>query len=119
MTSWGHPPSVPTLKSPSPLPLNHLPYRHDSEQDGKLVPCSEWAPVIKEHFFDACERLQSAGAVQRHLLQLGILVPKRQSKDGRTRGGKSFSKQQVIRVLSSEVYLGTLRWGDAFPRRTR
>ena len=69
--------------------------------------------IIREHFFDVCERLGSAGAVQRHLVEAGILVPTRNSPDGKVRGGKPFSKQQVTVVLSNPVYLGTLKWGAA------
>jgi site-specific DNA recombinase len=86
-------------------------YQHDKAQNGKLVPDPYWAPIIREHFFDAFERLGSAGAVQRHLASVGIIVPKRQSPDGKIRGGNAFTKQQVTRVLTSDVYLGILSWG--------
>jgi site-specific DNA recombinase len=87
-------------------------YRHDPTQNGRLVPDAEWGPIVREHFFDSFDRLGSAGAVQRHLAELGIVVPRRNSPDGKVRGGKMFTKQQVVRVLTSEIYLGTLAWGD-------
>jgi site-specific DNA recombinase len=93
-------------------------YRHDPAQQGRLIVDPEWGPIIKEHFFNAFERLGSAGAVQRHLRQVGIIVPKRKSKDGKIRGGKPFSKQQVVRVLSNPVYLGTLVWGELRNEKT-
>jgi DNA invertase Pin-like site-specific DNA recombinase len=44
-------------------------YISDPDGSGKLVPDSEWAAIIKEKFFDALERLGSAGAVQRELCE--------------------------------------------------
>ena len=87
-------------------------YKHDDAQNGRLIRDADWAPIIQEHFFNTFERMGAAGAVQRHLQKIGIFVPKRVSADGKVRGGKPFTKQQVIRVLSNEVYLGTLTWGE-------
>jgi site-specific DNA recombinase len=86
-------------------------YRPDSE-GGKLVPDPEWAPIIQNHFFNAVEKLGSAGAVQRELRKLGIRTPVRESRAGNVRGGKFFSKQQVIMILRNPLYIGRLRYGD-------
>ena len=84
------------------------------EDSGKLVVDPEWAPIIKSHFFDAFEDLGAAGAVQRHLRQVGINMPIRKSRSGRTRGGQPFTKQQVTRILRNPLYIGRVKWGDSF-----
>jgi DNA invertase Pin-like site-specific DNA recombinase len=57
-------------------------YRSSPDQSGKLVVDPEWAPIIRERFFDAFERLGSAGAVQRELGNLGIWRPEWKSPRG-------------------------------------
>jgi len=74
----------------------------------------EWAEIIRRQFFDAFEELGSAGAVQRRLVELGIRMPERQSRSGRTRGGKPFSKQQVIAILRNPTFIGRIQWGAAY-----
>ena len=73
----------------------------------------KWAPIIKENFFNAFEMLGSAGAVQKELARLGIWVPDWKSRTGKVHPSKPFEKQQVIRVLRNEIYLGRIKWGDA------
>lgn len=88
-------------------------YKSDPEERGKLIPDSEWAKIIKENFFDAVERLGSAGAVQRELIERwNITVPKRDTRSGKVIGGKPFTKQQVMRILRNPLYIGRITWGD-------
>ncbi len=89
-------------------------YRSDPNDKGKLLIDPEWAEIIRRHFFDSFEELGSAGAVQRRLQQLGILMPTRKSRAGKTRGGKPFSKQQVIGILRNPIYIGRIQWGKAY-----
>jgi site-specific DNA recombinase len=86
-------------------------YRSDEDENGKLIPDQEWAPIIKTHFFDAALRLGSAGAVQRELRRLGILTPVRLSRSEKQRGGRPFSKQQVLMILRNPLYIGKLKYG--------
>ena len=71
-------------------------YVLDPEGTGKLVPDEATAEIIKGHFFDAVEKLGSAGAIQRELRKKQIKVPKHESRSGRIMGGDWFSKQQVV-----------------------
>jgi site-specific DNA recombinase len=88
-------------------------YILDPDGSGKLVPDPEWAKIIREKFFDALERLGSAGAVQRELCEKWkITVPKHKARSGRVVGGDFFTKQQVIRILRNSIYIGRLTWGE-------
>jgi DNA invertase Pin-like site-specific DNA recombinase len=88
-------------------------YIPDPKGSGKLIPDSEWSKIIQEKFFDALERLGSAGAVQRELSEKWkITVPKRKARSGRTLGGDFFTKQQVVRILRNPIYIGRITWGD-------
>ncbi len=88
-------------------------YVSDPNERGKLILDPEWATIIKVNFFDAAERLGSAGAVQRELSQKWkITVPKRPTRSGKVMGGKPFTKQQVIRILRNRLYVGQIIWGD-------
>ena len=88
-------------------------YVSDPNERGKLIPDPEWAEIMKVNFFDALERLGSAGAVQRELAQKSkIMVPKRPTRSGRYIGGKPFTKQQVVRILRNPIYVGQINWGD-------
>jgi site-specific DNA recombinase len=87
-------------------------YLSDPKSSGRLKPDPEWADKIRHNFFDAIERLGSAGAVQRELRALGILMPERTSRFGRKRGGRPFSKQQVIGILRNPIYIGRITWGE-------
>lgn len=88
-------------------------YIPDPEGSGKLVPEPEWSMIIRERFFDALERLGSAGAVQRELCEKWKLtVPKRRTRSGRVIGGDFFEKQQVTRILRNPIYIGRLTWGE-------
>ncbi len=62
--------------------------------------------------FNLFEQLGSAGAVIREFHRQGIKYPISQTRDGGTRGGKPFKKQQVIRLLRNPVYIGWIKWGD-------
>jgi ElaB/YqjD/DUF883 family membrane-anchored ribosome-binding protein len=95
------------------LPLAIYGYLSDPQEPGKLIVDPEWASIIKTHFFDAFEDLGSSGATQRHLRQVGIYMPTRKSRSGRTRGGRPFTKQQVTRILRNPLYVGTVQWGDS------
>ena len=99
--------------------VSPLGYIIDPENPGKLLVVPDEATLIQLYIFDAYERLGSIGAVQRQLRKDGITVPSRISKYGKARGGKHFQKQQIRRILSNRVYIGTLEWGgevceDAF-----
>lgn len=88
-------------------------YVSDPNERGKLIPDPKWAKIIKENFFDAVERLGSAGAVQRELIERwAITVPKRDSRSGKVSGGKPFTKQQVMRILRKPLYIGQITWGE-------
>lgn len=88
-------------------------YVPDPNERGKLIPDPEWAKIIKENFFDAVERLGSAGAVQRELTRKWkIMTPKRKSRSGNITGGKPFTKQQVMRILRNTLYIGQITWGE-------
>lgn len=88
-------------------------YVPDPNGSGKLVPNPEWALIIKEKFFEALERLGSAGAVQRELCERWKLtVTKHKARSGRIVGGDPFTKQQVTRILRNPIYIGRLTWGD-------
>ncbi len=87
-------------------------YVSDPKVRGKLILDPQWAKIIKENFFDAVERLGSAGAVQRELADKHhITVPKRVTRFGKHIGGKRFTKQQVIRILRNPIYTGQISWG--------
>lgn len=87
-------------------------YIPDPDGRGKLIPDPEWAKIIKEYFFDAVERLGSAGAVQSELCRKWkITVPKRGTRSGKLIGGKPFTKQQVMRILRNPLYIGQINWG--------
>ena len=79
---------------------------------GRLVVEEEGAKLIRL-IFNLFEKMGSAGAVVRELHRRGIKYPLSQTKDGKTRGGKPFKKQQVIRLLRNPVYIGWIKWGDA------
>ena len=89
-------------------------YKSDPTEPGKLLVDPEWADIIRRQFFDAFEELGSAGAVQRKLHKLGLRCPVWTSRSGKVRGGKLFTKQQVIAILRSPLYIGRIKWGEAF-----
>ncbi len=91
----------------------HYGYKSDPKERGRLIPDPEWAKIIQENFFDAVERLGSAGAVQRELIERWqITVPKRDTRSGKVIGGKPFTKQQVMRILRNPLYIGQIIWGE-------
>ena len=88
-------------------------YVSDPNERGKLIPEPVWSKIIKENFFDAVERLGSAGAVQTELCRKWkITVPQRGTRSGKIIGGKPFTKQQVMRILRNPLYIGQINWGD-------
>lgn len=87
-------------------------YQSMATDKGRLIPDPEWADIVRRHFFDAFERLGSAGAIQRELRRLGIVIPVKASRSGSQRGGKPFSKQQVVCILRNLIYLGRITWGE-------
>jgi DNA invertase Pin-like site-specific DNA recombinase len=88
-------------------------YLSDASEPGKLIVDPEWADIIRKQFFDAFEDVGSAGGVQRRLHALGIRWPVRTSRSGKVRGGKFFTKQQVISILRNPLYIGCIQWGEA------
>lgn len=78
---------------------------------GRLV-IEEQGEKLVKLIFNLFEDEGSAGAVIRELQRRGIKYPISQTKDGKTRGGKPFKKQQVIRLLRNPVYIGWIKWGD-------
>lgn len=86
-------------------------YRQAENDKGKLVPDEEWSKIIKEQFFDGVERHRSAGALARHLREIGVTTPKRRTKTGKTIGGRVFDARQVKNVLTNRAYLGEVNWG--------
>lgn len=87
-------------------------YRMADGDTGKLVPDEEWAPIIKEQFFDGLERYKSAGALATHLREIGLTTPKRKTRTGKTIGGREFDARQVKNVLTNRAYLGEVNWGS-------
>lgn len=87
-------------------------YGYVTDADGRLAVEPEWAEIIHTEFFDAVERLGSAGAVQRSLREKGIKSPTYVSRSGASKGGRWFAKQQVLGVLRNPIYLGHVRWGE-------
>ncbi|MBY0527977.1 MAG: recombinase family protein [Gemmataceae bacterium] len=82
---------------------------------GRLVVEEEGAKLVRL-LFNLFEEMGSAGAVIRELHRRGIKYPVSQTRDGRTRGGKPFKKQQVIRLLRNPVYIGWIKWGGLVTR---
>lgn len=89
-----------------------LVYGYQVDADGRLAPDPAWAEIIQREFFDAVERLGSAGKVQRALRTKGIKTPLHTSRSNQMVGGTWFSKQQVIRVLRNTIYIGRISWGE-------
>jgi site-specific DNA recombinase len=88
-------------------------YIADPNERGRLIPDPEWSTIIKENFFDAVERLGSAGAVQREITEKWkITAPKRKTRSGNIMGGEPFTKQQVMRILRNHLYIGQTTWGN-------
>ena len=87
------------------------PYGYRASKDGALEIDRDWATIIRNNFFDKFEEVGSAGQVQKHLLEVGIKTPRRETNDGNCVGGKCFSKQQVLRVLRNPAYAGDIVWG--------
>lgn len=89
-------------------------YISDPNERGRLRVDPEAAATIRTHFFDAVEKLGAAGAVQWELARLNIRTPAKVAKrSGRSRGGKPFTKQQILGILRNRIYLGRVSWGDA------
>lgn len=93
-------------------------YDLDPDNKGVLKVNPEWARIVREDFFRKCLELGSAGAVTRHLRKHGIRKPTYQTRRGNTRGGMYFQKQEVVRVLENEIYLGKIRYdGELYDGR--
>lgn len=90
-----------------------LGYLSDSNERGRLTIDPEWAPIIREHFFNAFEELGSSTAVLKRLNELGLKTPIRQSRSGKIRGGQPFTKNKILEILRNPIYIGRIQWGDA------
>jgi len=87
-------------------------YRSMANDPGKLEIEPEGADIIRR-IFDKFEELGSAGAVTRHLSDLGIRLPTYRTRADKLRGGNLFTKQKVIGILRNSIYLGQIRWGES------
>jgi site-specific DNA recombinase len=90
-----------------------LGYRSDPQDKGKLILDEDGARIVRR-IFDLFDELGSAGAVTRKLHELGIRYPTYETRSGKLRGGKPFVKQKVIGILRNPLYIGQIRWGEAF-----
>lgn len=86
-------------------------YRPDPDNPGKLTVAPEEAAVIQSNFFDAFEKLGSAGAVQRELRKSGVWVPEWKSRGGKVHLSRPYAKQQVIRILRNPIFIGRIEYG--------
>lgn len=93
-----------------------LGYRSDPQDKGKLLLDEDGARIVRR-IFDLFEELGSAGAVTRKLQELGIRYPTFETRSGRLRGGKPFTKQKVIGILRNRIYLGEIHWGPSEPQK--
>ncbi len=89
-----------------------LGYRSDPEDKGKLL-IEEEGAVIVRRIFDSYEELGSAGAATRKLNDLGIRYPTYRTRSDKVRGGNLFTKQKVLGILRSPIYIGRIEWGEA------
>jgi site-specific DNA recombinase len=87
-----------------------LGYISDPADKGRLILDEDGAALVRR-IFDLFEELGSAGAVTGKLSQLGVRYPTYQTRSGKTRGGKLFTKQKVTRILRNRIYLGEIHWG--------
>lgn len=93
----------------------HPGYDLDPENKGVPKVNPEWARIVREEFYMKCIELGSAGAVTRHLRKVGIRKPVYETRRGNRRGGTYFQKQEVIRILRNELYIGKIRYeGELF-----
>jgi ribosomal protein L34E/DNA-binding transcriptional MerR regulator len=83
---------------------------HPSDKTTILV--DEEAKAIVQIVFDKYLELGSARAVVKHLAQRGVKVPKRKTQRGGTRGGRLFTVQSVLTMLSNSTYLARRDRGD-------
>ncbi|MEZ6125765.1 MAG: recombinase family protein [Planctomycetaceae bacterium] len=88
------------------------------DEPGRLEIDEEGALIVRR-IFDAYERHGSAGAVTRELADSGIRYPKYETRSGKIRGGKLFSKQKIIGILrnpSTSERCGAEYGGATTPR---
>ncbi|MCA9013568.1 MAG: recombinase family protein, partial [Planctomycetaceae bacterium] len=78
-------------------------YRSCENEPGKLEIDPEGAEIVRR-IFDKFEELGSAGAVTRHLSDLGIRLPVYRTRADKLRGGNFFTKQKVIGILRNSIY---------------
>ena len=89
-----------------------IPIGYEANKDGRLTVHAEEATLVRL-IFDLFERVGSAGRVVAELSLRGIVQPVRATTAGGTRGGRPFQKQQVLRILTNQAYMGTIVWGEA------
>ena len=89
-----------------------LGYDLDSAQKGKLLVNAEEARIVLEQVFKKYLELGSVGKLVRHLAALGIRKPVYQSRRGKQKGGGNYTKPELLRLLTSPVYVGKIRYGD-------
>ena len=87
-------------------------YRSCENEPGKLEIDPEGAEIVRR-IFDKFEELGSAGAVTRHLSDLGIRLPVYRTRADKLRGGNLFTKQKVIGILRNSIYIGQISWGES------
>lgn len=80
---------------------------YEPNPDDKGIPkvSDDQAALVLE-IFQRCRDLGSAGKVVQHLQTAGHRKPVYTSRRGQQRGGKSFNKMDVIRVLTNPMYAG-------------
>ena len=89
-----------------------LGYDLDPDEKGVLKVNYEQARIVREHFFEKCAELGSAGRVTKHLKTAGIREPEFTSRRNTKRGGGYFSKMEVIRILTDVVYTGNVTFHE-------
>ena len=87
-------------------------YDLDPDDKGTLKVNEEEAKLVREDFFLKYREVRSANKVVQHLNRMGIRKPTYESRRGNKKGGGSYSKMEVLRVLTDPVYLGKIRYKD-------
>lgn len=89
-----------------------LGYRSVKSEPGRLEIDEDGAAIVRR-IFASYDEHGTAGAVTRELSDLGIRYPTFETRSGKIRGGKLFTKQKVVGILRNPVYIGKMRWGEA------
>ncbi len=97
-------------------PLGFDVQKNQEERAAVLIPNEEETRIAREHFFEKCVELGSAGKVVKHLAAMGIREPVYVSRRGKQRGGGQFTKPKVVRLLTNPIYVGKIEFrGEIYP----